>query len=94
MIERGRHSRPKIEREHRYCPYCKDTVETETHFITECFEYRDERAFFFNSVQSVVPNFSYMNSQERFCFLLTQEDSNILLLTANVVNKRYEIRNS
>ena len=36
MIEQGRHTRPTTPRDERFCHICKNTVEDETHFLTEC----------------------------------------------------------
>ena len=40
MIERGRYHKPKLPREQRLCPFCRDIgnkqVEDEMHFLCEC----------------------------------------------------------
>ena len=93
MIEKGRHSRPRMERENRLCPLCEDRqVETEAHFVAECTKFCDERTLFFNKVQTLVPNFRHLNAQERFCFLFSQEDLTLLELTAKILYNWYETR--
>ena len=44
-IEKGRHR--NIPLENRICPVCKSNVETETHFLQDCFLYKDLRTKFF-----------------------------------------------
>ena len=41
-IERGRYTKPKTPRNDRVCPHCT-SVETETHFFTECQRYHTPR---------------------------------------------------
>ena len=45
MIEVGRHRRPVIAREERLCYMCKDKVEDEIHFLTECNIYGSRNIF-------------------------------------------------
>ncbi len=47
LIEKGRHFRPKIERNERKCFICKDLIEDESHFITKCPLYKNERILLF-----------------------------------------------
>ena len=44
-IEKGRHR--NIPLENRICPVCKSNVETETHFLQDCFLYKDLRTKYF-----------------------------------------------
>ena len=36
MIEEGRHKRPIIPRDQRFCPYCPGEIENEEYFFTKC----------------------------------------------------------
>ena len=92
MIEKGRHSRPKIAREDRFCKYCEGKIENEVHFTAECSKYQSERELFFMEVESKVPNFRVLNTNERFIFLFTQEEPNLLKLTAKMLYNWYKIR--
>jgi len=38
-IETGRYSKPKISRNERFCKFCKDQVEDESHFLLKCPNY-------------------------------------------------------
>ena len=59
MVEKGRHAKPKIDINKRYCQFCKnDMVENEYHFIFECTLYKDYRTELFNNIVEIYPNFS------------------------------------
>ena len=97
MIEKGRHSRPKIPRDQRSCPACPSTVENEIHFITQCTVYKN-RPDLFHMVETFVPNFSNLNIQEQFIFLMTQENK---LLSYEIIStihkwflKRLELKDN
>ena len=47
MIEKGRHLRPKIERERRLCINCSSEMENEAHFLISCPVYSSERSELF-----------------------------------------------
>ena len=42
-VERGRYRRPMVDRESRFCPFCKTMVENEMHFLSVCPLYVDCR---------------------------------------------------
>ena len=41
MIEKGRHKRPKIPREQRFCPFYPANVEDENHSLMQCILYEN-----------------------------------------------------
>ena len=47
-IERGRYT--NVERQSRFCQYCKDVVETESHFLLVCPLYNDIRHEYIDSI--------------------------------------------
>ena len=64
MIEKGRHLRPRIERNERKCFLYKDEIEDEKHFITKCPLYAQERTLLFQACcQNFIstPSLSYNN---------------------------------
>ena len=64
MIEEGRHKRPIIPREERYCPHCPNVVESETHFLTSCTAYR--RDILFNKLTESFPQFAQLDDKNKF----------------------------
>ena len=74
-IEKGRHSKPPIGRNERFCRYCKNIVEDEIHFILVCSEYNFEREIFLNQIHSLYPNFKTIPSaDQKFIYLMTNEN--------------------
>ena len=86
MIEEGRHSRPKIPRENRYCKFCKTQVEDEQHMLIKC-KFYGQRDKWFNKICEKVPNFNTLDDHQKFIFLMTQEDIELVEETAtNILN--------
>ena len=59
MIEQGRHKQLPIE--NRLCPLCKQDVEDEYHFITQCRNLNNSRTSLFNKITDVIPDFINLN---------------------------------
>ena len=76
-IERGRHTKPKTPRNNRLCLNCK-TIEDERHFVMECPLYREERCVLLSKVSNNNPTFSILSTQEKFVYLLSCKDAQIL----------------
>ena len=72
MIEKGRHKRPKIPREQRFCPFCPTEVEDESHFLMQCILYENRNELFM-AAETEAPNFTN-NTQEQFIFLTSQKN--------------------
>ena len=73
MTENGRHKRPKIPREQRFCPFCPTKDEDESHFLMQCILYENRNELFMPA-ETEAPNFTNLNSQEQFIFLMSQEN--------------------
>ena len=65
MIEVGRHRRPVIAREERLCYMCKDKVEDEIHFLTECNIY-GSRNKFLEQVHLKFPQTTGLSNKDKF----------------------------
>jgi hypothetical protein len=70
-IEKGRHK--GIPKELRFCPFCPNKVETETHFLIECLKYRHLRDEMFMTTLRNKPSFRYYNPSQKFVYLLSDE---------------------
>ena len=71
-IETGRHVRPKIEVDKRYCTYCNDfSIEDEKHFILDCKLYADERKNFLLKLKNILPGICISNSESLFNIVLS-----------------------
>ena len=86
MIEKGRHKRPLVPREERYCPFCTSTVESEIHFLTQCSAYKD-RTELFDFTEREVPNFVNLDNKSQFIFLMSQENKQLNLKLIPTIHK-------
>ena len=81
----GRHFRPKIERNERFCFFCKDEIENEIHFVTKCPLYNAERIKLYNSCRNNTRegmNFDLIPTDEqKFIFILSSKD---IVITKNL----------
>ena len=84
-IEQGRRQHPKIPRDLRICPMCKIEVENETHFLLRCIAYTDRKEFFNWISNNHVSNFKNLSLDEKFTFLMSQEDEIITLELAKKI---------
>ena len=91
MIEEGRHFRPKVPRENRWCKYCKTEVEDEQHMLIDCKLYGN-RPTWFNKISKKCPIFTTMSSHQKFIFLMTQEDNQLVKETAEKIADWTELR--
>ena len=92
MIEEGRHFRPKIPRENRWCKFCGTEVEDEQHMLIDCKLYGGRQKWF-EKITEKCPNFSSLNSHQRFIFLMTQEDEQLIKETAEKISEWLDLRN-
>ena len=63
--------------EQRLCPFCK-SLENEIHFVIDCDSYKTEREIFFANVIAFYPDFNGLNSIDKFKYLFTSNDPNVL----------------
>ena len=76
-IERARHTRPITPLENRLCPSCK-VVETEIHFLLKCPIYECYRKELFSKILSVDSYVKEMLPINKFIYLMTSSDAQIL----------------
>ena len=93
-IEIGRYK--KIPAESRFCPVCKsDNVEDVIHFLTECLAFSIERNVFFNRISKICKNFTSMSNFQKFVWLFSNENANVLRVVAQSIYdcycKRFEL---
>ena len=93
MIEIGRHLRPRLERNERKCPICKDEVENEIHFLTKCPLYTDERDILFQVCRQNCIHFDALSyDEQKFIFIMTNENPDITRSLAKFICNSFEIR--
>ena len=93
MIEEGRKKRPIIPRNERLCKICK-VMEDEKHFLMECNIYNEDRMLNFAKIQTEIPGFANINNNDdKFIFLMTQENKVVTNIVASCINKWFKVRN-
>ena len=90
-IEEGRWNKPSIPRTERKCYMCNQ-VEDEIHFLTDCKLY-GSRDQFWNKIYNKVPQISTHSSTDRFIFLMTQEDPDVMEVVLQTTCKWLAFRN-
>ena len=92
-IERGRHCKPPIERDKRFCLSFKDKIEDETHFILECDMFKEERVTFLHYTKDIYPNFETIPTlEQKLIFLQTNENCHFLETFTRYLNTIYKLR--
>ena len=92
-IETGRYNRTPLEQ--RICQFCNlGEVEDEIYFIVDCPLYSSDRNILFNYVASKFPHFRYLNSKEKFSFLIAFDKpilTNPTALYIDTISKKREV---
>ena len=93
MIEKGRHFNPPLLREERTCPFCKNVIEDECHFVISCPLYNQERKRLFDSARKNSTYFDNIPSDcQKFIFLLSNEDHTVLRNLAAFIFESFKHR--
>ena len=68
-----------IPRNERICKNCTNQeIEDETHFLTRCPKFSEERDDLFNSISAKVKNFTNLSDKNKLIWLLNCENQKIL----------------
>ena len=86
MLEKGRHKRPVLPREERFCSFCPSTVENEIHFLTQCSTYKNRNELF-NMIAKEVPNFVNLDNKSQYIFLMSKENKQLNLKLVPTIHK-------
>lgn len=78
--------RNKKKLEARKCKICKDYDEDEKHFLMLCPGYNDERAEFLNTIYKLCHNTNTLNPDQLFIWIMTNEDTIIMIKTIKYIN--------
>ena len=91
MIEVARHNHPIPPREERVCYMCTTKMEDEIHFLTECKIY-GSKDLFWNQVYEKFPQISHLTNKDKFIFIMTQEDPEIMKLLLKRTREWFGLR--
>ena len=92
LIERGRHMRPRLERSDRKCFRCSSDVEDECHFVIKCPLYSKERNCLFDACRKTCLSFDSMSEEQKFIFILSNEDIDITRVFAGFLFRSFKVR--
>ena len=90
LIEKGRHL--KLERSERKCPFCKIEIEDEQHFLTKCPAYTAERTHLEKVANSSCKNFSALNENQKFIYLMSNDDYVVIKSLAKFIFESFDKR--
>lgn len=89
LIEKGRHQ--NIDKELRFCPFCRDVVEDEIHFLLKCDQFKEHRTFFLQEISEENRNLIIrLSDLEKFKILMT--DPTFFHHTAQFINDTMHVR--
>ena len=88
-IEYGRYTRPKTKIEDRNCSICH-VLEDERHFVMDCTINQPERENMFSKLARLVPNYTHMNDDEKFLFLMCNKDPQISTWVGKFIHKSFK----
>ena len=92
-VERGRNTYPKTPLNDRLCSLC-GIIEDEAHFLVGCRSYTRERQELFAKIINVFPQFEQMNDTDKFVFMLSYPDQNLLTIVGKFIYICFQLRNS
>ena len=85
MIEKGRHMKPKIERNERLCYLCKNEIENEEHFLVSCPLYSPQRKVLEKACVENCNRYDYLSKEQKFIFIMSNENEDILKTLGNFI---------
>ena len=91
MIEEGRHKIPQIPAENRWCKFCETEVEDEEHMLIDCKLYGN-RTEWFNEIITKYPNFNTLDNHQKFIYLMSQENDQLIQDTAEKIAEWQDLR--
>ena len=67
-------------------------IEDEIHFLTESPNYLHEREKLLTSIYECCKNFSQLSNQNKFLWLMSSDDTNIIQSVSHFIHTCFEIR--
>ena len=97
-IEKGRYKRHPVPKELRLCKLCRNiqiqAIEDEKHFLLHCPMYNTLRYDLYRNIATKQSNLLDLKDNEKFVWLLSQEDTDCSQWLSKFINKAFEKRKS
>ena len=90
-IERGRYTVPKTPTSERLCSVCQE-VEDWIHFLIRCTRYNLLRNEVFGKIYQISPNFTSLNDNEKYVFLMTSCNKQLMVWLGKFVHEIFGYR--
>ena len=92
-IEKGRHTKPKIDPQNKICKMCNlSRVEDEVHFLTESDQYKSERASRFKDMKQLHFNLNTDLKNETFKNLMICDQKQVNIRLAKFIYEGFQNR--
>ena len=89
-IEEGRRCRPITPREQRTCTMCTSEIDNECHFLLNCKLHSHKELI--DKTVSLYPQFNALDNSQKFIYIMSQEDPNLITLLAKSVQTSFKFR--
>lgn len=73
QIELGRHQRPQVDADRRYCTRCNNLIDDEYHAIMKCTKYQSVRSTVFDNLNGYT-TFGELSDHDKFLFIMKLGD--------------------
>ena len=91
-IERGRYI--GLDVKDRICKNCNYEIEDELHFLLKCHMYTNERDNHLSNIMKINKNFHKLSYEDKFIWLLSSEDKDIIKIIYMMLKVFYTKRNN
>ena len=91
-IEKGRHMKPIIERNKRFCDFCKTEIEDEHHFLILCPLYSPNRIILENVCRPICNGYDSLNENAKFIFIMSNENKSLIKALSIYVSEGMRLR--
>ena len=85
-----RHQFPKPPESEKLCPFCKNLVENEIHFLLTCPTFSTHREQLISIATNTIPSFETFSTEKKIQALMTE--NTIIKTTAKYIRIAFEVR--
>ena len=86
MIEKGRHFKPKLDKNERKCYLCKNPIENEEHFLVNCPLFTPQRIKLEIICKENCERYDNLTQEQKFIFIMSNEDPKVTMALGKFVS--------